>query len=181
MDDIAMIEAFVQGAINQEVVLLASPGLRIETSFNTIQLLAKAAGLIASAQQSTRPQTILVNHGSAYWELLNQTLAANGFVLTGESPKEDFYSYQHRPVPQGYQMQCTNAMELWRVWWGTRRASARQTIPLDLLILRRETWYPVRDIITSHGTLYIKTLGKETALHGSDLIVWLKKQRSASH
>jgi hypothetical protein len=177
MDDIAVIEAFAKAAIAEEDLLLSNPSFRIETSFNTIQLLTVNEGLIATSKHGEKPLSVAVNHRSSYWELLHQTLLTLSFVPTGETQK-DFYRYQYCTAPQGYRLECTQAMDLWRAWWGSSHRNRRKTIPLELLIQRRGTWYPVKDIITSHGALYIKTLGSELTLHGSDLVVWLKQEKA---
>jgi len=177
MDDLAMIEAFVRAAIADEDLLLSNPGLRIEMCFNAIQLLASKEGLLATSQHGEKPPIIVVNRSSSYWELLHQILLNFSFVPTGETQK-DFYRYQHCTVPEGYRLECTQAMDLWRAWWGSSYRNRRQVIPLELLIWRRGTWYPVKDIISSQGALYIKTLGSESTLHGSDLVAWLKLEKS---
>jgi hypothetical protein len=46
---------------------------------------------------------------------------------------------------------------------------------LELLIRKRDSWYPIRDLIISNGLLYIKTLGSEIALDSDDLVTWLSK------
>ncbi len=97
------------------------------------------------------------------------------FPLIGEVGKEDFYGYQHRTVLNGYQMHCTDAMKLWQAWWGSSSRKKRLGIPLDLLFLNEGIWSPVADLICRNGTLYLKTWGKEVALQGSDIVVWLKK------
>jgi hypothetical protein len=47
-------------------------------------------------------------------------------------------------------------------------------------MLRQGTWYPIRDIICSHGTLYIKTIGDEVVIYGADMLIWEQKVEEAS-
>lgn len=177
MDDVELIQAFVQGFLKDEAVLLSNPSLKAETAFNIIQLFARQEGLIATTERSGDRQSILVKQASPYWDLLHRTLLSENFFPIGKVKQDGFWRYQACRVPAGYQLNSTTAMELWRVWWSLSKRGRNQVLPMDLLILRRGTWYPIRDIITSFGTLYLKTLGGEVAIHGSDILIWLQKHQ----
>jgi len=173
MDDLTLIEAFIAGFIQGEVVLLSNPNLRSEPIFNTVQLLAKKEGIIAIAT-SQEPRSALVKRDSFYQAEIHQIMSAKSFLPIGTTEKDGFDNYQHCPVPNGYQLHYTNALQLWGVWWG-RKSRRRLGIPMDLLILNQGSWSPFRDLICSDGILYLKTLGRELILHGADMVVWLKK------
>lgn len=175
MDDLELIQAFVRGILQDQAVLLSNPSLKAESVFNTVQLSARPEGLIATTERSGDLRSILVKQSSPYWDLLHQTLIAESFFPIGEVNQDGFWRYRACQAPAGYQLHSTTGMELWRVWWSINKGRRSQVLPMDLLILRRGTWYPIRDIITSFGTLYLKTLGEEVAIHGSDILIWLKK------
>lgn len=174
MDDLTLIEAFIAGSIQGEVVLLSNPNLRSEPIFDTVQLLAKKEGIIAIARPRQEPRSTLVKQKSFYREEIHQAMLAKGFLPIGTTEKDGFNNYQHYPVPNGYQLHYTNALQLWGVWW-ERKSRSRLGIPMDLLIFNQGSWSPFRDLMCSDGTLYLKTLGRELILHGSDMVVWLKK------
>jgi hypothetical protein len=185
MNDLALIQAFVQSFVQGKAVLLSNPNLRVEPAFDTTQLLAKKEGLIATAKLTDKPRSVLVKQKSSHWELIHR-------VMLGEScfpirQMDGFYTYQYRTVPEGYQMNCTSAMDLFqRFWWSRSSHNYHFGIPMDLLILAWEAWYPIRDLHLEprnemhHEMLYVKTLRGEVALHGSDIVVWLKKIKENS-
>jgi len=181
IDDMALIQTFVQSFVQGQAILLSNSKLRAEPVVNTIQLIAKTEGLIVKAKLTENKQrSALVKRSSPYWELIHQAMLANSFFPIEQLDTEGFYHYQHRPIPENYQMHCTNSMELWKVWWGLRNRHYSPSISMDIIILRRGTWYPVRDIACSHGSLYIKTIGDEIAIYGADMLIWGKKVEEVS-
>lgn len=186
MDDLSLIQAFIEGFTQGEAALLSNPNLRAEPVFDTIQLLAKKEGLIATAKLTEKLYGISVKQSSSYWELIHQVMLAKSFFPVGASQKEEFYSYQHRTIPAGYELNCTTATELFQKlgWSHTRRTGLG--ISMDLLILCRgassqmATWLPLKGLVCGYGALYIKTLGSEEAFKESDLVVWLKKVEKSS-
>ncbi len=175
MDDMALIQTFVQNFLQSQAVLLSNSKLKAEPVVDTLQLIAKSEGLIVKAKLTDKQRTALVKRSSAYWELIHQAMLENSFFPIEQLDTEDFYRYEHRPIPENYHMHCTNAMELWQEWWRLRNRIYSPSIPMDFIILRRGTWYPVRNIICSHGSLYIKTIGDEVAIYGTDMLIWGKK------
>ncbi len=185
MNDLTLVQTFVQSFIQGEAILLSNPNLRVEQSFDTIQLLAKKAGLVATAKLTDKPRSVLVRQKSFYWELIHQTLLEKSYFPSLQ--KGGFYSYQHYTIPEGYQVNCTNAMDLFRrFWWSRSSRNYHFGISMDLLILTQANWYPIRDLHLEprnemhHEMLYVKTLRGEVALHGSDIVVWLKKAKEDS-
>jgi len=174
MDDATLIQAFVEGLIQGKPALVSNPNLRTEPVFDAIQLIAKKEGLIATAKLTAQPRSAMVRRETFYWESIHESMVAKNFLPTGEVQTKDFYNYQQHTVPKGYEMHYTDAMQLWRAWWG-RKGRSRIGIPMELLILNGGSWSPLREIICSNGSLYIKTLGRDIVIHGSETIVWLKK------
>lgn len=173
LDDAALVAQFAQGVANGQPVLLSNPNLRVEPTFDTVQLIAKQAGVVATAKLAAEPVQVSVRRQTDYWQLINQALSSVNFAPIGNLAA-DVYTYQRYKVPAGYQLHCTPSIDLWRVWW--RHHKPKQIgIPLNLLIYTRENWFPVRDISCNQGTLYIKTLGKELVLLGTDLLIWLNQ------
>lgn len=174
MDDATLIQAFIEGLIQGNPVLVSNPNLRAEPVFDAYQLIAKKEGLIATSKLTTQPRNAMVRGETSYWESIHQFMVAKSFLPTGDVQIENFYNYQQHTVPKGYEMHYTNAMQLWRAWW-SRKGSSRIGIPMELLILNRGSWSPLREIICSNGRLYIKTLGRDIVIYGSETMVWLKK------
>ncbi len=179
IDDLALIEAFVHGLIQNESVLLSNPNLRVEPVFQTLQLLGRE-GLLATAILAEKNQPTTVRADSSYWELIHQALLRQSFFPIHTLEKDSFYTYEYRTVPEGYQAYYTSAQELWRVCWG-RGSKSRPGVLTELLILsrgptgRQETWQPVRNIESKQGALYIKMLGGEVAFFPEAKVVWLQR------
>jgi hypothetical protein len=175
LSNLDLARTFVQTSLRNRDVLLANPDLQAQTVCGNNQLVAKKEGLIATFKLSDTPMQFLVKTGTSCWELMNQVLAEQNFLLTGEVDKNSFYSFQHCKIPKGFRMHCTKSVMLWRAWWKYSRHAAQLGIPLDLFIRARNSWYPIRDLVISDGVLYIKTLGAEIEIHADDLITWLSK------
>jgi len=180
IDDMALIQAFVQNFIQGQAILLSNSKLKAEPVGDTIQLTAKTEGLIVKAKLADKRRSAFVKRSSTYWELIHQAMLENSFFPIEQLDKDGLYHYQHHPIPENYQMHCTQAIELWKVWWGLRNRNYSPSIPMDYIILRRGTWYPIRDIICSRGSLYIKTIGDEDVIFGTDMLIWGKKGEEAS-
>ncbi|MEH2076539.1 MAG: hypothetical protein V7K57_19430 [Nostoc sp.] len=175
LSNLDLIREFVQNSIHKKEVLLSNPALTAQTVYKTNQLTAKGEGMIATVQLSNTLSEFSISPKSSQWELINQTLAEYSYLLKGEVDSRGFYHYQFCEVPKGYEMHCTKCVLLWRAWWKYRKYTSRLGIPLELLIRKRDSWYPIRDLVISDGLLYIKTLGSEIALDSGDLVTWLSK------
>jgi hypothetical protein len=175
-----LMREFVAHSIHKKEILLANPALTAETVYDCNQVIAKSQGVIASTQLTNTICEFVINSKSSYWELMNKVLAEYSFMLIGEMDSRNCYRYHYWQVPNNYQMHCTKSVFLWRAWWKCRKHPLRPGIPLELLIKRRNSWYPVRDLIISDGYMYIKTLGSEIVVHPDDLVVWLNKIQKKS-
>ncbi len=179
IDDLALIQAFVQSLIQGEEILLANRNLKAETLHRTNQLSAKQEGMIAVAKLADRCSYILVRQESLYWRLIHQTLLSQNLFPIAEAGRDGFYRYQRLLVPQGYRVNWTAAQDLWRLWWRYRRHH-HALEPLELLLLNRGAWSSVRDICCAHGLLQIKTDHGKVSLPGSQMAIWLWNANSAS-
>jgi PAS domain S-box-containing protein len=176
MDDITLIQTFIQNFIQGQAILLSNPNLRTEPVADTIQLLGKTEGLIVKANLNEKQRSALVKRSSRYWELIHQAMFANSFFPIGQIQGEGVYRYQHRPMPTDYQMHCTNVLELWEVWSSDKDLNQRPGLSMDFIMLKQGTWNPIRDIICSDGkTLHIKTIGDKVTIDTAEMIIWGKK------
>lgn len=175
LSSLDLIREFVHNSIQQQEVLLSNPTLTAQTVYNSNQLTAKTEGVIATYKLNDTLSEFCINAKSSHWELINEALADYNYLLKGEIDNRGFYRYRVCQVPNGYQLHCTKSVMLWRAWWKYRKNALKPGIPLDLLIQKRDSWYPIRDLTISDGLLYIKTLGSEIALQSDDLVIWLSK------
>ena len=182
LSDEELIDQFIQESVQNREVLLANAHLTAQAnrcSDGSIQnqLLSKGEGLVASSQLNHEYPEFIIRDQSSFWYILNYSLAHYHFIPIDQKVQKQFSSYQYVKIPQGYQMACTKAMELWRMWWKYyRRARHGSRLAMHLLVRVRQTWYPIQNLEVSNGLLFIKTLGHENTLHGEDLIFWLEKE-----
>lgn len=172
LDDIALIRQFVSG----EATLASNQNLRVESTFNGAQLLAKRSGLIATAKLNAgQVSAVIAKQASEYWGVLHQVLQEYGFTPTATVGQPGTMEYVRRSVPPGYHINYTEARLLWREWWTRNGRNWSRTMQLNVLIFveKRQQWYPIREIICHEGVLYIKTLVAEIAIAISDSLVWL--------
>jgi hypothetical protein len=183
MSDEALIEAFIHGFFQGDMVLLSNQQLRVENLRTSMQLMSVKEGCIATANVHATPLSIMVRHSSSYGKLLHGSLMAQLFYPLVRAKQDNCYNYRFCEAPEGYELYCTTAKDLWRACWG-RGFGLRAGIPLDLLIWRQgpagsqEKWYSLRGMDCDQGQLTIKLLGWFDAVDSSDLIVWAQLKTS---
>src|SRR5579883_880454 len=176
LDDTALIQQFIKG----EGSLTANQNLRIEPAFNCVQLLAKRGGLVATIKRIGNRPTVLLRQQSDYAKRLHQLLLKHRFLPTPIANQPGIEHYQAYDIPAGYEVNYTDARSLWKEWWQNTRQSNPNHIQIELLILARDTWYPVRNIVCSEGSLFVTTLVSEICFHGHERLVWLRKLAARS-
>ncbi len=128
---------------------------------------------------------VRVKSGTQYWTLLHQILSEHGFMLADQVarslqklPDESgFIHYEAQQIPNGYQMHCTPANVLWKVWSAQARPQYRLDLRLELLLFTRNAWFPIQEISCDRDIMLIKTLITAASLQASDYVTWLQKNR----
>ncbi|MCG9892822.1 MAG: hypothetical protein MH252_17325 [Thermosynechococcaceae cyanobacterium MS004] len=180
MSDEVLIQTFIEEFFHGQTVLLSNHHLRTEPLFDSMQLLSTKEGIIATAKLKTTPMEIVVRHGSPSGKLMHDILRAQSFYPMSKAPAEGCYIYRYCEAPEGYELQCATAKELWRACWG-RGIGLRSGIPMDLLVWRKglsgskETWYSLKGMECEHGQLRMKLLGWVDQVQGTDLVVWARQ------
>ncbi len=173
LDDLSLLRQYLR----QESTLLANPNLRVQPVADAVQLLSRTGELLASAKFNSLPARVSIRPDSDYEPLLKKLLLAHSFLPTGQCEDHQFYCYQYHPIPEGYTLNATPAMALWKSWWGKRRRFLGNASQTDLLLFTRQKWYPVREMVCDKGSLFIKTWAGETAHTAEDLVVWLEQSK----
>ncbi|MDX2096603.1 MAG: hypothetical protein SFW36_02405 [Leptolyngbyaceae cyanobacterium bins.59] len=176
LDDQDLIQQFAAG----QTALLANQQLRLESTFDATQLLSRREGVVAALKQADGQRVVMVRHKSDYWQLVHQALVAENFVPISYPDRQGFVEYRHQEIPAGYQLNYDEARLLWKDWWIRKRQYNSQTIQMDLLILARGRWFPVRDLISNEGTLYVTTLVGDVTLSSTDCVAWLTRMEGHS-
>ncbi|AFZ12746.1 hypothetical protein Cri9333_1862 [Crinalium epipsammum PCC 9333] len=177
LDDANLIKKFVKG----ETKLLANQNLRIDFGSERIELSTRQGVIIGLYTLNTKPASVLIRSGSQYNELFHEVLSENHFILKGKSHHKGFVEYQQYIPPQGYKVNSTTAVLLWRNWWMGERNSHKHEIRMEILIYFKNRWYPISEITSDQGTFYIKTLLGELTLNSGDQAIWISKADKNTH
>jgi hypothetical protein len=183
LSDNALIGAFIDGFFQGQTVLLSNQTLRTEPTLNSMQLLSLKEGCIATAHLHASPISMMVRYGSSYGSLIHERLIAQSFYPLVGAGQEGSYIYRFCEAPEGYDLFCTTAKDLWRACWG-RGLGHRPGIPMDLLIWRqgppgsKDAWYSLRGMDCDQGQLTVKMLGWSNAVNSSDLVLWARQVMS---
>lgn len=183
-DDVTLIRQF----LTLDPTPSTSQNFRIESTLNVNQLLSQSGELLASLDRLTQPPTLLIKAHTQYWTLLHQISSEQGFMLTDRGvrslqklPDESgFIHYKAQQIPIGYQMHCTSAKALWKVWSARPRSLYRSDIRLELLLFTRSAWFPIQDISGDRNVVLIKTLITSASLQADDYVTWLQEIKTAS-
>lgn len=170
-DDLTLLQWFVSG----DATLEANQSLRIQPANNLRQLLGRKGSLLATAYDAATPPRIEVRRKTDYTDLLHQILLDYHFMPVGQGLDSQVLCYTHSVIPVGYRMNYTEARQLWKQWWTRSSRRGNRALQLDLFVLTKNQWYPIRDIAINSGTLYIETLRGETVHYSNDMVVWLEK------
>jgi hypothetical protein len=170
LDDLALVVQFIQKG-----TLISNQNLRVEPAFDSVQLLTKRGGLVATRKVVKGFKTVIMRRSSEYYSLVHHLLVENRYMPINLASQAEFVQYQARHLPEGYKLRCAEARLLWKDWWKGLRHGKRNTIQTDLLIHSRDTWYPVRDVACNQGVLFVTTLVSEFVFQGSDQVIWLTK------
>lgn len=169
-DDAALVSQF----LNREA-FAANQNLRVEPAFDSVQLLAKRGGMVATLKVVKGIKTVTLRRGSEYSNLVHHVLIEQNYIPVSQSSQAEVIQYEARHIPAGYKLHCAEARFLWKEWWTGIRDGNRNSIQTDLLIYTRNTWYPIREVACSQGVLFVTTLVSEFVFQGADQVIWLTK------
>ncbi len=166
-----IIEYFVQG----QKQTVASGNLKLEYTETSIRLSNNNAQLIGISKQVNKWQRkVLISNKCADKRTLVQALLETGFIARQKSSHPEFAEYHYYQVPDGYNLNYTEVMQLWRTWWHNKRYQLNVAIaPIDLLIFSKGHWYPVKDLQPKQGSFILLTARGEISIEAAEYIVWI--------
>jgi hypothetical protein len=173
VDDITIIQKFVHG----EITRLANQNFCLESGCKTAQLFSRKGGVMATAKLVDGRRLILLRSATQYDNLINQILGESGFLPIGQT-KQGLMRYEHRPIPQGYEINYTEARALWRTWWTQERYKRATPGTAELLIAIAGNWQVVQKMTFSPENLLVQTAGVEMMLPEKDRLVWLSPSKT---
>lgn len=174
MDDLELLQAFVSSYLSSRSTLISNSDLRVEPISDTLQLLAKTEGLVATAKLSGEVRCTSMRFKSRFWPQLHEAMVAKKCLPIRPSAISGFYEYEPVEIPEGYHVRFTDSLDLLQTWWSFKKSD--KPLPLmSLLFLHRGIWYPIHDLICEHGTLTLKTPGHKQQIYPLDMLVWLQQ------
>jgi|GEM_PF-5213953 len=184
MGDRELIEQFIKDLLQKNSRMLSNRHLRVEKSFDEVQLISYKDGIVARIKTDCANLAIEVRDSSPYRPLLEEVMVGYNVFQVGLSQSAGFLRYEPRTIPEGYVLQYTEGGVLWKDRWarGKRRTalSGGNSLGMDAMILYRGTWYPIQSVNAANGFISVRTLGGEATYSASDFVVWLKKEKSES-
>jgi hypothetical protein len=178
MDNATLIRSFVESVVAGKSTLVANAELRIEPIGETLQLWAKQEGMVSSARPTHKTASVILKDKTHFWPTLHNTLLENSFLPTHPAPSKGFYQYELAKVPPHYEVNYTDGLLLLQAWWQYRQQEDRSGL-LGMLVWHGRTWYPIRNIDCTQGTLSILSWGSEISVQPSERVVWLLKVEPA--
>ena len=171
MKESEIIGYFVQG----QKQAVSSGNLTLEYTETSIRLINNNAQLIGISKQVNKWQRkVLISNKFADKRTIVQALLAAGFIARQKSSHPEFAEYHYYQVPNGYHLNYTDVMQLWRTWWHNKRYQLNvASAPIDLLIFNKGNWYPVKDLQPKQGSFIVLTARGELSIEAVEYIVWI--------
>ncbi|NJK29286.1 MAG: hypothetical protein HC851_01795 [Acaryochloris sp. RU_4_1] len=179
MDDLELLQTFVFSFLGGRATLLSNSDLRIEPISDTLQLLAKTEGLVATAKLAGEQRFTSIRYKSSFWPQLHEAMIAQKCLPIRRSKIAGFYEYEPVEVPNHYHIRFTDSLDLLQTWWSYKKTDKPLSF-MRLLIFHRDIWYPIQDLSCEQGTLTIQTSGYEMKLYPLDMLLWLQQVEQPS-
>ena len=173
MDDLELLQKFAASYLSGRSILLSNSDLRVEPISNTLQLLAKTEGLVATAKLSGNQRSTSIRCKSTFWPQLHKVMVAQQCLPIRKSKISGFYDYEAVQIPENYRVCFTDSLELLQTWWRHQK-SDHQASSKELLVLHRQVWQPIQALSCEQGTLTIQTLDHQIQMFPLDKLVWLQ-------
>lgn len=170
-EELEIIGYFVRGqkrSISSQNLTLAYT----ETSIRLSDCNTKLLGISKQVNQWQRK--VLISNTSIYRAIVVETLIDAGFITRQKSSHPEFTEYHYYQLPDGYTLNYTEAIELWKVWWKHKRYQFNSPCPpIDVLTFTKGNWYLVEDLQPNQGNFILKTVKGEIRIEPEEYVVWI--------
>ncbi len=175
-EELKIIGYFAQGQKHS----ISNKNLKLEYTPTSIRLSNINGKLLGISKQVNEWQRkVLIANNSAYRTNIVQILAEQGFIIKQKSSHPDFTEHHHYKIPDGYKLNYTETIQLWKSWWNNKRHQLNVTnIVIDLQVFVKGNWYPIEDLQPKQGNFAIQTLKGEIIIAPEHYIVWLDRRES---
>lgn len=159
---------------------ISSQNLRLEYTDTSIRLSNNNAILIGISKQVNKWQRkVLISNKSPYKSTIVKALESVGFIARQKSSHPEFSEHHHYQIPDGYKLNYTEVIQLWRTWWHHKRYQTNTSnLPIDILVFNKGKWQPVRDLQPKQGNFVVLTAKGEIAIEPTEYLVWIDRSPS---
>jgi hypothetical protein len=170
-EELQIIGYFIRGQKHS----ISSQNLKLEYTETSIRLSDSQGKLIGISKQVNQWQRkVLIANNSGYRQPLVSALMELGFIDRQKSSHPEFTEHHYYQLPESYQLNYTETIELWKVWWNHKRYQLNlPKPPIDVLTFTKGNWYLIRDLQPKQGTFIIRTERGEIAIEPDEYIVWI--------
>ena len=170
-EELQIIGYFAQGQKHS----ISSQNLKLEYTDTSIRLSTRDGKLLGISKQVTQWQRkVLISNNSVYRENMVVNLMELGFITREKSSHPEFTEHHYYQIPDGYKLNYTQTIELWKVWWNNKRYQLNlPKPPIHVLTFTKGNWYLVRDLQPKQGNFIIRTEPGDIAVEPDEYIVWI--------
>jgi hypothetical protein len=183
----------------------SSKNLKLEFSETSIRLSDRQGKLLGISKQINEWQRkVLVSNSSNSTAKIIEVLTEGGFIAKEKSSHPDFAEYHFYKVPDGYKLNYTKILQLWKVWWnnkcdslsllqrqtlregddmGTERLHQRLNSQKPIfapLIFSKGSWHQIQDLQPQQEHFLLQMVKGDSIICAEDLVVWVDKSQSPS-
>ncbi|AFY95731.1 hypothetical protein [Chamaesiphon minutus] len=153
----------------------ASENLKLEFTETSIRLSDGNSKLIGISKQVNQWQRkVLIGNNSLFRARIVRNLTALGFITRQKSSHPEFTEYHHFKIPDGYHLNYTEVIQLWRIWWNNKRYQLNNpNPPVNILTFSKGKWYLVEDLQPKQGNFTIRIARGEITIEPEEYVVWL--------
>ncbi|WP_299491197.1 hypothetical protein [Acaryochloris sp. IP29b_bin.137] len=174
MNNIELLKVFVSSYLSGCSALESNTELRFEPIGNTLQLLAKTEGLVATAKLAGEERYSSIRYKSSFWSQLHEAMIKQKCLPVRQSNISGFYEYKPIDIPRNYIIHFTNTLDLLQTWWKHEKEN-KQRYLMSLLILYRGTFYPIQNLVCERGIITIQISGHRMRLNPLNMLSWLQR------
>ncbi|WP_299409181.1 hypothetical protein [Acaryochloris sp. IP29b_bin.148] len=173
MNNIELFKVFVSSYLSGRPALESNAELRVEPIGDTLQLLAKTEGLVATAKFSGDHRHSSIRYKSSFWPQLHKAMAMQKCLPVCQSKIIGFYEYKPIDIPGNYSIHFTNSLDLLQAWWMCTKKNRQRSL-MSFLVLCRGVLYPIQNLVCERGNITIQIAGHRMRLNPLNRLSWLK-------
>ena len=176
-EELAIVGYFARGQKQSS----SSQNLKLEATDTSIRLSDRSGRLIGISKQVNQWQRkVLVSNSYGDRATIVGALSDLGFITRQKSSHPEFTEYHHYHVPDGYKLNYTEVIELWKVWWNHKRYQLNNPQPpIDVLTFSKGNWCLVEDLQPKQGNFILRTLRGEIKIEPEEYVVWIDSRSSS--